>query len=83
MLLAVVLLPLLVEVRLLLEAALVLGEAVPAQAAVELLDSMGLLDSTCWSGLSRSSRTCSVSLSKILPAAARKDLDMLKFAAAL
>ena len=83
MLVAAVLLPLLAEVPLLLEEALVLGEAVPAQAAVALLDSKDGLDSTCWSDLLHSSRTCLLSLSKILPAAARMDLDMLKFAAAL
>lgn len=52
-------------------------EAVALQG---LSDSLDLLDS---SHLLSSSRTSSRFLPKVLPAAARKDPDMLKFAAAL
>ena len=49
-------------------------------APQDLLDSLATLD---WSHLLSSSRTSSRFLPKVLPAAARKDPDMLKFAAAL
>lgn len=74
-----------VEVPLLEAEALAL-EAVAVVAVLEAeaqLDSLDSQDCSHWLDLSHSLRTCSVSLSKILPAAARKDLDMLKFAAAL
>ena len=61
--------------------ALVVVEAVVA--AVAQSDSLDSQDLIHWLDLPHSLRTCSVSLSNILPAAARKDLDMLKFAAAL
>jgi hypothetical protein len=74
---------------LLLEAELPLAEVLALVVAMALLEVAAQLDSLDSQGcshlldLSHSLRTCSVSLSKILPAAARKDLDMLKFAAAL
>lgn len=71
------------EVLLQLQGVLVQEAEVPVLEAVALQDLSDSLDLLGSSHLLSSSRTSSRFLPKVLPAAARKDPDMLKFAAAL